>query len=53
VRESDASRSVKHQSELVLAEQSCCEFLNFSLTFDGPTISLTVTGPAHAQTLIA
>lgn len=40
-------------TELVLAEQSCCGFLNFSLTFDGPTISLTVTGPEHAQSLIA
>jgi MerR family transcriptional regulator, copper efflux regulator len=40
-------------TELVLAEQSCCDFLNFSLTFDSPTISLTVTGPEHAQLLIA
>lgn len=40
-------------TELILAEQSCCGFLNFSLTFTGPTIALTVTGPEHAQPLIA
>jgi hypothetical protein len=40
-------------TELVLAEQSCCGLLNFSLTFDGRTISLTVTGPEQAQLLIA
>lgn len=40
-------------TELGLAEQSCCDFLNFGLPFDGPTIALTVTGPEHAQLLIA
>ena len=38
---------------LAAAEQGCCRFLTFTLTVEVHSVSLSVTGPADAQTVIA
>jgi hypothetical protein len=40
-------------TELIVAEQSCCSFLQFVVTFTSTHVQLTVAGPADAQPLIA
>ncbi|OPX08310.1 hypothetical protein B1790_19555 [Mycobacterium sp. AT1] len=40
-------------TDLIVAEQSCCSFLRFTVTFPGTDARVTVTGPADAQPLIA
>lgn len=40
-------------AELVVAEQRCCPFFAFELTFSGPHIALTVHAPAGAEPLVA
>jgi len=38
---------------LILAEQSCCSFLNFTLRFEGSTVVMTLTAPDHAQRIVS
>lgn len=40
-------------TDLIVAEQSCCSFLKFTVTFTSTDARVTVTGPADAQPLIA
>jgi MerR family transcriptional regulator, copper efflux regulator len=40
-------------TDLIVAEQSCCPFLQFTVTFTGTDARVTVTGPDDAQSLIA
>lgn len=39
-------------TDLIVAERSCCSFLQFTATFTGANVRLTVTGPADTQPLI-
>jgi hypothetical protein len=34
---------------LVVAEQDCCSFLDFAMTFDRSTVALTITAPPEAE----
>ena len=38
---------------LILAEQTCCSFLNFTLRFDGSTVVMTLTAPDRAQQIVS
>lgn len=40
-------------TDAIVAEQSCCSFLQFTVTFMSTHIELSVAGPADAQSLIA
>lgn len=40
-------------AELVVAEQRCCPFLTFELTFSGEHVALTVHAPEGAEPLVA
>lgn len=40
-------------TDVIVAEQSCCSFLQFTVTFTSTHVRLTVAGPADAQSLIA
>ena len=40
-------------AELVVAEQECCPFLGFGLTFDGSHVALTVRAPEGVEPLVA
>jgi MerR family transcriptional regulator, copper efflux regulator len=40
-------------AELVVAEQQCCPFFAFGLTFRGPHVALTAHAPAGAEPLVA
>lgn len=40
-------------AELVVAEQRCCPFFAFKLTFSGPHVALTARAPAGAEPLVA
>ena len=40
-------------TDVIVAEQSCCSFLQFTVTFISTHVLLTVAGPADAQPLIA
>jgi MerR family transcriptional regulator, copper efflux regulator len=40
-------------AELVVAEQECCPFFNFELTFRGAHVALTVRVPEGAELLVA
>lgn len=40
-------------TDLIVAEQSCCSFLQCTATFTGTDVRLTITGPTNAQPLIA
>jgi hypothetical protein len=40
-------------AELVVAEQECCPFLDFVLTFDGSHVAVTVRAPEGAEPLVA
>ncbi|MBJ7384883.1 MAG: MerR family transcriptional regulator [Mycolicibacterium sp.] len=40
-------------TELIVAEQFCCSFLEFVVAFTSTHVQLTVAGPADAQSLIA
>ncbi|WP_188943272.1 MerR family transcriptional regulator [Nakamurella endophytica] len=39
-------------ASLIVAEQQCCPFLSFRLTFTGPTTQLEITAPEHARTAV-
>jgi MerR family transcriptional regulator, copper efflux regulator len=38
---------------LILAEQTCCSFLKFTLRFEGSTVVMTLTAPDHAQRIVS
>jgi MerR family copper efflux transcriptional regulator len=38
---------------LILAEQTCCSFLNFTLRFEGSSVVMTLTAPDHAQRIVS
>lgn len=38
--------------QLAVAEQNCCRFLRFGVTFDGRDVALDITGPPDAQPVI-
>lgn len=40
-------------AELVVAEQRCCPFFAFELTFSGPDVALTAHAPEGAEPLVA
>ena len=40
-------------TDVIVAEQSCCSFLQFTVTFTSTDVCLTVAGHADAQSLIA
>lgn len=51
-----ANLALAHASaltSLIVAEQSCCSFLRFTVMFTSTDARVTVTGPADAQPLIA
>lgn len=39
-------------TELVVAEQNCCQFLTFTLTISSEVVALDITGPADARLII-
>ena len=51
-----ADRTAQRATELaalILAEQTCCSFLNFTLRFEGSTVVMTLTAPDPAQPIIS
>jgi MerR family copper efflux transcriptional regulator len=38
---------------LILAERTCCSFLNFTLRFEGSTVAMTLTAPDHARQVLS
>jgi MerR family copper efflux transcriptional regulator len=60
VRLSDGGRAARVPADradrlaaLVVAEQRCCPFLSFRLTFDGATVELVAHAPADAGTVLS
>ncbi|BAH55848.1 MULTISPECIES: MerR family transcriptional regulator [Rhodococcus] len=52
VRVTVPAESAAELAALIVAEQHCCAFLDFTLGFDRDTVALTITAPADARALI-
>ena len=50
--ELDADTSTAELIRLVVAEQSCCRFMQFAITVDGRGIALEVTAPDDALPIL-
>jgi hypothetical protein len=51
--EFDESVAVEDLARLVAAEQGCCAFYSFALTFDARGMGLEVTAPPGAEPVVA